>query len=102
MLTTLKDIFRPTWKKIGWTLGLGLPVSLFGLLLEHLGVHHSPLLIVWVAIFLLPVLAVLFGFFSSLGSSHPITLAAVAVLQFLYFYVPVCVALFVIRRMRRP
>ncbi len=79
---------------------LGIPTTLLGLLLERLGIAHSGLLFVWIAIFLLPVLAANLGFFSSLGSSHPVSLLMVTVLQFLYFYIPVSLVLFLIERMR--
>lgn len=96
MLTTLKDIFRPTRKKLAWTLALGIPPTVVGFLwLQKPSVSHSPLMLLGVfLIFLLPALYTeLFGGISSFSAASPVTLLILGVLQFLYFYVPVCMVL---------
>ncbi len=102
MLTTLKDIFRLTWKKMTWTVVLGLPVTLFGFYLLNQGIRHSPLLLAVAFACLLP--TVLAGWLSEglsfLAHPGPLTLLLLVVLQFMYFYVLVCLFPFGIRRIR--
>ncbi len=102
MLTTLEDIFRPTRKRLIWTVVLGLPITLLGLHVAGKGAVHSPQLMLVAFVCLLP--TVLAGWLSEglsfLAHPGPLSILLLVVLQFTYFYVLVCLFPFGIRRIR--
>ncbi len=97
---SLKDIFRPTWKKIVWTVLVGTPITLLGLRLQHMGLRDSSLLILEFFIFLLPVIVELLTGLSPFPAKDPISVLILVALQFLQFYVLICLVLFIAKRMR--
>ncbi len=100
MLTTLKDIFRPTSKKLVWAFGIGLPLTLLGSLfaIQYHGPSYYPHL---AAVLLLPIWLVQnvwwlqwakeFWNSSLTGTTEIIFEAAI---QFVYYYVLVSFASF--------
>jgi len=98
----LWDIFRPTWEKLAWTVGLGLPVTLLGLHIAGLDTRHSPPLILIGAVCLLPHFLLWWLVLSHYFVTPPAILkwTILPIVQFLYFYVPVCLTSFIFRRLR--
>lgn len=103
MLTTLKDIFRPTWKRLAWTITLGFPITMLGVFVAGKGAVHSVPLIIVGSVCLFP--HVLFWWFAEtrlhiIAPSY-FKWAILPILQFFYFYVPVCLIGSAIGELRR-
>lgn len=103
MLTTLKDIFRPTRAKIGWTLATGIPLTLFGFALAFASVHGSDLLAYIAGIFLLPtfILSRVAPYASLFYSNDVVVVVLFLILQFSYFYVIVGVVTLLLGKAKR-
>lgn len=89
MLTTLKDIFRPTWRKLIVALAFGVPLSLLGLLCAW--VPHKPDYVEVITAVLLFPLWVL-DFLPWLGSLHKhwIIFLVFSAVQLGYYYMVIC------------
>jgi hypothetical protein len=92
LLIALNEIFRPTWRKVVWTLTLGGPLSLLGFLFAWIP-HKPDYVETFVAVLLLPLW--LLDFLPWLGSLHKhwSVFLIFSVIQFAYYYILSCSAL---------